>query len=311
MLPIRLKLPKEFYEEKTECGYTVKTEMKELWAVELDLLNELLKFCEKEQIKVYAAYGTLIGAARHHGFIPWDNDIDVWMLRDDYDRFVKRANFSEPYFLQTEETDIGFSRAFARLRNSRTTCIQISEKDMNLPYNQGVFIDIFPIDYMPENVDERKAHGREMRLLRDKAMNYSTYTFRANGGGTGGIKNRIKKFISKVASPVLKRLHKVNPYVVKMDQMARKYNGTNILGDYWWYDPETDKHCWKRECFREVAYAQFETLQIPVPQGYDDVLTISFGDWRTPAMENNDHGDLIFDGHMSYKDYLKKELCHS
>ena len=308
MLPLRLELPKAFYEESTECGYTIKPEMKELWAVELDLLNELLKFCQEEDIKVYAAYGTLIGAVRHHGFIPWDNDIDVWMLREDYDRFLNKAKFSDPYFLQTEDTDIGFSRAFARLRNSETTCIQISEKDMNLSYNQGVFIDIFPIDYMAENIDERKAYGHEMRAIRDKAMKYSTFTFRASGGGTGRIKNKLKQFISKVSTPILGKLHKLNPYVVKMEQMARKYKDTNVIGDYWWYDPEKDKHCWNINEFQGVVYEQFESLQIPVPQGYDNVLSGSFGDWQTPVMENNDHGDLIFDAQLSYKDYLKGHM---
>lgn len=118
MLPIKLELTPDFFNEKTECGYTVKHDMKELWAVELDLLNELLKCCKKQNIRVFAAFGTLIGAVRHNGFIPWDDDIDVWMLREDYNRFLRTADFSDPYFLQTEETDIGFSRAFARLRNS-------------------------------------------------------------------------------------------------------------------------------------------------------------------------------------------------
>ena len=177
---------------------------------------------------------------------------------------------------------------------------------MTPPYNQGVFIDIFPIDYMAENVDERKAYGKEMRAVRDKAMKYSTYTFRASGGGAGGIKAKIKQVISKLSTPLLIKLHKLNPYVLKMEQMAQKYKDTNVLGDYWWYDPETDKNCWKKEDFQEIVYEQFETLQIPIPKGYDDILSVSFGDWRTPVKEKNDHGELMFDCHITYKDYLKR-----
>ena len=83
MLPIKLKIPEGFLEEEERNGYTVSREMKELWAVSLDLIREILEACEAKGIKVFAGYGTLLGAVRHGGFIPWDNDSDLFMMRED------------------------------------------------------------------------------------------------------------------------------------------------------------------------------------------------------------------------------------
>ena len=143
MLPIKLRISDEFLQEEERNGFIISSEMKELWAVSLDLVRELLDFCSNNNIQVFAGYGTLLGAVRHDGFIPWDNDVDLMMKRKDYDRFCRIANFDFPYFLQTEKTDRGFSRGFARLRNSMTTAVQIYERNMKITYNQD-FYRYFP-----------------------------------------------------------------------------------------------------------------------------------------------------------------------
>ena len=91
------------FEEETRQNYLISKEMKQVWACELDLLKKLLQVCEKYNLKCWADAGTLIGAIRDHGFIPWDDDIDVAMLREDYDKLVSIADkeFAHPYFFQT------------------------------------------------------------------------------------------------------------------------------------------------------------------------------------------------------------------
>ena len=156
MIELRLNIDKSFYKEETRDGYTISPEMKKLWAVELDLLNEFMSVCKRNNIRFSADAGTILGAVRHKGMIPWDDDIDVMMLREDYDKLCKIASkeFTYPYFFQTEDTDKGSLRGHAQLRNSATTGILYAEKEYKYKFNQGIFIDIFPIENLSEDTKE-------------------------------------------------------------------------------------------------------------------------------------------------------------
>ena len=171
-LPIKMNLPDEFFCEEIRWGYTITQEMKEVWAVELDLLSELLRVCGKYNIQISATSGTTLGAIRHQGFIPWDNDIDMGMLREDYEKLCEVApfEFKEPYFFQTEYTDHGSLRGHAQLRNSKTTAILMTEKKRHLKFNQGIFIDIFPFDRVVD--DETKRKREQKHIIRLKKITY-------------------------------------------------------------------------------------------------------------------------------------------
>src|SRR3712207_3357568 len=96
-------MPDSFLEEEIRCGYRVSAQMKRVWAVELDLLAKFVDVCERHELRYFLDSGTLIGAIRHQGFIPWDDDIDVSMPRKDYDKLweIAQTEFSYPYFFQT------------------------------------------------------------------------------------------------------------------------------------------------------------------------------------------------------------------
>ena len=140
MTSLKLQIEPSFFQQEERCGYVVTSGMKRIWAVELDLLNEFARVCRENGLKWFAHAGTMLGAVRHRGFIPWDDDIDIIMPRKDYERLCKLAPsaFSHPYFFQDEQTDRYFARAFSRLRNSETTAIFENEKDYRYPYNQGI-----------------------------------------------------------------------------------------------------------------------------------------------------------------------------
>ena len=103
MKSLTLSVPNDFWKEEERCDYKVSKEMKQIWAVELDLLHMFDTVCKKHQLRYFASDGTLLGAIRHHGFIPWDDDIDIAMLREDYDKLCKigPAEFKHPYFFQS------------------------------------------------------------------------------------------------------------------------------------------------------------------------------------------------------------------
>ena len=114
MVPLKLQIDSSFFLQEERDNYVVSPKMKKIWAVELDLLNEFARVCEENGLKWFAHAGTMLGAVRHKGFIPWDDDIDLIMPREDYERFCRIAPvaFSNPYFFQNEQTDRYFARAF-------------------------------------------------------------------------------------------------------------------------------------------------------------------------------------------------------
>lgn len=159
-----MDLPVGFLKEEVRCGYRVSEKMKKVWAVELDLLEKFTSVCEKYNLRYFADAGTLIGAVRHQGFIPWDDDVDVVMPREDYDRLFEIAEkeFSYPYFFQTSLTENGFFRTHAQLRNSLTTGFIPYDRDKDI--NKGIFLDIFVLDGVADSALLRRLQKQEIHF---------------------------------------------------------------------------------------------------------------------------------------------------
>ena len=149
-----------FYKEEMRCGWKVDQKTKRVWAVQLEMLDEVERICKKHGLKYFADSGTLIGAVRHQGYIPWDDDIDLVMLREDYEAFIRIApgELRKPLALQTLYAEKNYLRAHAQIRNSQTT--GCSKEDRKAGYNCGIFIDIFPLDAMPEGKLASRPCGR-------------------------------------------------------------------------------------------------------------------------------------------------------
>lgn len=151
-------------DEEYSPEYVVSDKMKKIWQVQYELLGTFQNFCREHNLKYYVFFGTLLGAARHRGFIPWDDDVDVVMPRADYERLIELGErFPIPYFLQTMENDPDtFSGGFARLRNDATT--GIGRKDFGHNCHLGIWMDIMPLDFCSSDKNKIKKKAKHIHF---------------------------------------------------------------------------------------------------------------------------------------------------
>jgi len=308
-LPIRINLPDGFLNEEVRDGYTVSGKMKELWAIELDLLCKFMQVCDKNNITYYADAGTILGAARHKGFIPWDDDIDVMMMRDQYDKLcsIAEKEFTHPYFFQTEYTDPGSARGHAQLRNSMTTGLLEHEVGAPINYNLGIFMDIFPIDSIPD--DKEQFESFHKKIYRDKKL-YQTMlwfgsTYKKDSSKTP-LHAAVKTILHYLLSGPLKNVYKVFYRCYENDCASYNFLETEHVAKLFDLPLNAKRRVWPREDFDDVTYLPFEMLTIPVPSGYLDILERFYGNWQKFVVGTATHGGIIFDTTTSYKDYIRQ-----
>ena len=295
---IKIEVPDSFYEEEERCGYFVDKKMKKVWATELEMLSELDRICEKYGLTYYADSGTLIGAIRHKGFIPWDDDIDIVMMRDDYQKLLRVANkeLDSPLFLQSIYSDNNYFRAIAKMRNSATTAID--KADLDKQFNHGIFIDIFPLDNVPANKIIRKLWCRKIKLIRQLLRNWAYYE-------TTVSKSTYEKIIRKLLKKAVDRIgyKKVNKYLEKTCGAFNKKNSKYV--SYVAYSYGKEKHIWERKLFEKSHKVPFEFMEINIPDGYDKRLRIEYGDYMVMKNIPSTHGAVILEPDIPYKEYLK------
>lgn len=257
------------------------------------MLCELDRVCEKYNLTYYADSGTLIGAVRHGGYIPWDDDIDVVMMRNDYMRLLEVADqeFSFPLFLQSAYSERNYLRAHAQLRNSKTTgCILA---DINTTYNKGIFIDIFPLDNLPDDDDELEKFKKKVRTMwRIINIPYAYH------------KNILKRIIAKP----LQYITSYKRLFAKYEKLCGKYNDVKTQRiSYIAYSQGKDKHIWKKEWFEKHYQVPFEFINIEIPEGYDARLKKEYGDYTVIRQAPTAHGEIILSADIPYTEYFSKK----
>ncbi len=310
MVDLNIDLPEGFLDEEVRCGYTVTREMKKVWAVELDLLSEFMRVCEKYQLKWWVNAGTLLGTIRHKGMIPWDDDIDVAMMSEDYEQLCRIASdeFRHPYFFQTEETDPGSIRGHAQLRNSETTGILKRELKQKFPFNQGIFLDIFPLYAIPDDDELYHRQMANIRKYKHKARKYrdlknKNYHFEHEKNILKAVANYIGHILAKSVMP--QYFDYRIPYAKYQNEVKKyddkKYERVSVV----FFAQDLPRRIWKRSWFDEVEYAPFEMLTVPVPKGYKEFLDVFYGNWHECVRGTSTHGDCVFDTDRPYTEYMK------
>ena len=282
-------------------GYLVSSEMKRIWAVELDLLAKFIDICEKHNLTYFADGGTILGAVRHGGFIPWDNDIDVAMPRPDYEKFLSLGNsvFEQPYFLQTPQTENGrYFSTWSKLCNSSTTgrCID----DFNMGINCGIFIDIFPLDKIPENKFSRKLFYFRLDCIKKASK------FCFGIAPKKGMINHIKFLSKKIYYNLI--LH--SPDAATLFRMYNKRaascwrSRSSLIGDVSF--GYVDRFIWQYTEWEKPKKVAFEYLSINIPEDYDAVLSKQYGDYMTFPKDKSTHSYYTFNPDIPYSALFSK-----
>lgn len=284
MVNLEIKLSPSFFKEESQNGFLISETRKELWAIELDLLWQFRKICEKYKLTYWLDGGTLLGAVRHGGFIPWDDDIDITMPRKDYDKFVQYASkeLKYPYFLQNDWTDSTFC-CCSKLRRSDTTCIHKKDLEAKFPFNQGIFIDICPFDNVPDDLKERQKLLHQLHLIKLEAI---------------CIKTRYQCY-DKSSSNLSRLIQLRDQY----QEIRQKYN--HVQTEYFanLTFPGKIQSLRYAEHYKNTVYLKFMDWIFPAPEVYMGALVSIYGpDFMVPMPGKSMHGELLVNTNISYTD---------
>lgn len=250
-----------------------KITIEEAKKIQLEILDYINSFCNKNDIKFFINYGTLLGAVRHKGFIPWDDDIDLSMTRDNYEKFIRLFELdNSKYKLLSLETNDKYYNNFIKIIDSATKIID----DRNYKtYECGIFIDIFPMDTFNDKKVIDKCYNLEsFKLLsfsKRKNINYKD----------SRIKDLIRSafwLLLKPASPIV--------FAKKIESTINHYRVKD--GKYIAFIPSKlkEKEIFERNIFDDIIDIKFENLSLPAPKNYDKILSQYYGDYlKLPPKE--------------------------
>lgn len=269
------------------------TAMAKLRNIQLEILKEYIRICKKHKLQYFLIGGSCLGAIRHQGYIPWDDDIDVAMPRDDYEKFlnIAQSELPAPYFLQTACTDRDYPLNFAKIRNSQTTFIESSVKNLNI--NHGVYFDIFPLDGYSKSLIfkikrrlcrwsiEKVYWGRRRRYPMRQLIQISTYPIRDYHKARDLLGRIVKKY---------------------------NYNDSDFVASY--FGAWGEKEVFPQKIMGKGSVGRFEGLEVMLPKDPDGYCRQLYGDyWELPPVEKRvtHHQCEIIDLEKSYIHYVNNK----
>lgn len=286
------------------------SELKKIQQVQLDILLEFDRVAKKHNIPYQLFAGTLLGSIRHEGFIPWDDDIDIAILREDYDRFLAVANeeMSKDYFVQTYETDKDYYKQSCRIRKNGTLMLQ--ELYEAFPIHHGISISLMPMDNIRPDTLLGKGHRVLYQIVHNNLWRLNNARALENCRKESNKAKRLMRYVlfglSKVIPKYLTdRLH---------TKVATLYNNRETEYITHLTNGATEKrfHAYKmkRKAFYNTIKGKFEGHTFPIPRNYDDVLSNLYGDYMSlPPEEDREphHGVVKVDFSYSGNQKVNRE----
>lgn len=289
----------DFLKPETRCDFYVSEKRKKVWKVELDILADFIGICQRHDLKYFLFAGSMLGAVRHQGIIPWDDDIDVAMPREDYEKLLQIApeELQEQHVLVTPNNSERFCPSFSKIYNKNTTALEACYWEYQYTFPQGIFLDIFPFDNVPDSGMARKLQHLKIKFLRVLQLMKNDYHIDGNRYGqcTAIAFSVLGRLVSWINAEKLMKLHY---------KVTTKYNKgrtkviSPISNGY-----ELRNHC-LTEWAEELIDVPFEYLTVKILKQYDAYLTNQFGNWHEFVRGTSCHNGIFFDPDRPYTEYL-------
>lgn len=263
--------------------YEEVTDISEIQQMELGIMEYIHEVCQKIGVKYFLAYGSLIGAVRHQGFIPWDDDMDICMLRDDYEKLQDYmiAHPDERYELMSYKNNVNYVYPFMKVQDNHTYLV---EEDVRIDSDMGIYVDIFPVDGYE---DDQAFKDKMTKIIKKRQL--SCYTFKGITN-TKSLVNSIIRYISVI----IFYFTNTNKYVSQIDELAKSRKVEDYeLVDYVVYK-DMNKPVWKREWLEQVEAGSFEGKEFMIPKHYHEILTSDYGNYMQlpPVEQQVSHHDF-------------------
>ena len=246
--------------------------------IQVELLEEVDRICQKYHISYSIEGGTLLGAIRHKGFIPWDDDVDIAMVRSEYRKFCKACEKEldkEKYFFQNHDTDPEYRWGYAKLLKNNTSFVRYGQEHMKM--KRGVYVEIFPMDGIPENPIEKKIFNA-LRVCCRKIM----YSEAGKVSSPKAVLRLWYRILNKI--PVDKAFDMLDFLSRKYDERRARYVTCLSFPDCW----VKGYHGFKREYYLKTKRILFEGKEVCAPQKDKELLVTLFGsDYMTPPPEKD------------------------
>lgn len=283
-----MNIPGGYLNGEIRDGFYVESTMKKAWAAEIEVLNEVDRICRQHDIQYFADWGTLLGTIRHKGFVPWDDDMDITMKREDYTRFcqIVRQEQGELEIINFH-TDPEWKDMLSRVINGRS--VNYTEEHLRkyhgFPYVAG--LDIFPLDYVAPTEEEDKLQCSMISIVEAFSANIR------NNTATPEEIEQTTKDIEQMCGVKFNNLEPLATQLLKLgERLSMMYideesHAVALMGDHAGPRP---LDVYPKEYYSESIYMPFEYTTIPVPVGYEKILIQKYGEnYMIPYLGGTNH----------------------
>ncbi len=301
-----LSFPPSFFEPEVRSGYFISEKMKRFWAASLEVLHQVQIVAEKHGLTIYADFGTLLGAIRHGGFIPWDDDIDVSMLRNEYQQLMNFLPSELPngytVYCHLGKNVPGAPKSFVSNSLRIETSSEFLKKNHGCPFITG--IDIFPIDTVPDDGEMWETQKALYNAVYDAAFSYDKY---ASEGTLEGYLRQIEELLNVTISrsgDVKSELWRLSDRVASLfgpDEGRRLCYMADIV-------TVGEKKIRQKSWYASKTKIDFENMHIAVPVGYDHILRSIYGDYARIFRGGSKHDYPVYKRLDSDNRYLEKHF---